>query len=105
MKHAIMIMAHKNFEFLHHLIEYFTRDGYSPASLSMPACSGGDGNSLMQATTIREKGSEDCQVNYAKESPIDTLPLKGFISTKDLRLEGELLSVQSTDKDLYQINY
>lgn len=28
MKHAIMIMAHKNFEFLHHLIEYFTRDCY-----------------------------------------------------------------------------
>lgn len=28
MKHAIMIMAHKNFEFLHHLIEYFTHDCY-----------------------------------------------------------------------------
>ena len=28
MKHAIMIMAHKNFEFLHHLIEYFSRDCY-----------------------------------------------------------------------------
>ena len=28
MKHAIMIMAHKNFEFLRHLIEYFSRDCY-----------------------------------------------------------------------------
>ena len=28
MKHAVMIMAHKNFEFLRHLIEYFSRDCY-----------------------------------------------------------------------------
>lgn len=28
MKHAIMIMAHKNFGFLRHLIEYFSRDCY-----------------------------------------------------------------------------
>ena len=28
MKHAILIMAHKNYSFLHHLIEYFERDCY-----------------------------------------------------------------------------